>query len=591
MSPVKKANIALTTPDGQWDLGKLIAALQHHLDQGYRIYQFLNRDNSVALIHELLVICTEPLVIKLLHRYNRILKQGGPLSIRARKKLAAVVRTHIPLTFNKQLRKNRAIQINLAESVSKLPFVEAIFTHISPLPDQLATFPINRALCDTGSDCSLIPFKLFKEMGFRSSSLMKEPIYNIKGSTGLSKDVVLGSIHLNLYVKSIHGTFGRIAHKFLVCAPRLQLDNILLGLDLLSAIKADIRCDGLQITAALQDNTNQLVTMDLFTVNSTQVTAYLTNVNTIKAGQSNGVFSLINVDNSNLDECQITSTNEFLKLSFEAISLKNEGQALAFGSAVFPLHENNNYIIPFVATADIPAGDCTLHLQQVKYSYCLQQQDSKNPDLSWNSVPLPNSSEVKSESKILSAGVNRLVEKEASESLNVEEEIDSNSLDRMSIDTTYALKNDIDLSHLNKSEINKVQSIIAEYPKVWATSKYSIGNFSGFDAHIRVLDGAKAWQKERRCPQEDGIKETMSGLIDSGVFELAEEDQDRYVANINIVPKPHKNRDSQADKYIKRVSADKTLPAGWRACFDFRDLNDITTENPKLQLPTLSEVQ
>ena len=60
--------------------------------------------------------------------------------------------------------------------------------------------------------------------------------------------------------------------------------------------------------------------MDLFTVNSTQVTAYLTNVNTIKAGQSNGVFSLINVDNSNLDECQITSTNESLKLSFEAIS-------------------------------------------------------------------------------------------------------------------------------------------------------------------------------------------------------------------------------------------------------------------------------
>ena len=100
MSP-KKANIAITTPDGQWDLGKLTTAIQHHLDQGYRIYQFLNRDNSVALIHELLVLCTEPLVIKLLHRFNRILKQGGPLSIRARKKLAAVVRTHIPLTFNK----------------------------------------------------------------------------------------------------------------------------------------------------------------------------------------------------------------------------------------------------------------------------------------------------------------------------------------------------------------------------------------------------------------------------------------------------------------------------------------------------------
>ena len=134
-------------------------------------------------------------------------------------------------------------------------------------------------------------------MGFQSKCLMPEPIYNIKGSTGLSKNVVLGSIQLNLYIKTKRGTFGKIAHKFLICAPNLQLDNILLGLDLLSAMQAEIRCDGLQITAALHDNTNQLVTMDLFTINSTQVTAYLTNVNTITAGQSNGIFSLINVDN------------------------------------------------------------------------------------------------------------------------------------------------------------------------------------------------------------------------------------------------------------------------------------------------------
>ena len=178
MSP-KKANIALITNDGQWDLGKITTAIQHHLDQGYRIYQFLHRDNAIALIPALLKMCTKPTVLKLLHRYNRILQQGASLSVRARKMLSAVVRTHIPLTFNKQQQKNRAIQINLAESVSKLPFVEAIFTHISPLPDQLATFPIHRALCDTGSDCSLIPFKLFKEMGFRTSSLMKEPKYNI----------------------------------------------------------------------------------------------------------------------------------------------------------------------------------------------------------------------------------------------------------------------------------------------------------------------------------------------------------------------------------------------------------------------------
>merc|ERR1711888_123098 len=236
------------------------------------------------------------------------------------------------------------------------------------------------------------------------------------------------------------------------------------------------------------------------------------------------------------------------------ISLEHEGKALAFGSAVFPLHDNSNYVIPFEAIADIPVGECTLHLKQVKFSYHQELQEAKNPDLSLKSVNLPDESEARSESQTLSAGVNRLVENKASESMTVEEEIDSNSLDRMSIDTTYALKNNIDYTHLSESETKKIQSIIEEYPKVWATSKYSVGRFTGFDAHIQVMEGAKAWQKERRCPQEEGIKETMSGLLDSGVFELAEEDQDRYCANINIVAKPHKNiRNYKADKHVKKT--------------------------------------
>ena len=144
------------------------------------------------------------------------------------------------------------------------------------------------------------------------------------------------------------------------------------------------------------------------------------------------------------------------------------------------------------------------------------------------------------ESQSLSAGVNRIVQDEAADGMTVEEEIDDQSLDKMSIDTTFNLKQKIDLKHLTKSEANKIHSIIDDYPKVWAASKYSVGRFTGFDAHIQVMEGAKAWQKERRCPQEAGIQETMSGLLDSGVFELAEEDQDRYCANINIVTKPHK---------------------------------------------------
>ena len=535
MSPVQ-TNIALIKNQGQMDLKEITHSIQQHIDTGYRIFHFLHRDNALIIIPALLNICTKPAVLKLLNRYHKILKQGASLSVRARRKLSAVVRTHLPLTSNKTQQRNTAIQINLAESISKLPFVEVIFTHISPLPDQLATFPIQRALCDTGSDCSLIPFKLFKAMGFKSSCLMKEPKYNIKGSTGLEKDVVLGGVHLHLYIKSTNGTFGRVKHKFLVCHPCLQLDNILLGLDVLSVMKADIHCDGLKITADLQDNTNKLIKMDLFTVNSKQVTAYLTNIENIQTGQSHGAFSLTNYTNSNLTECQIKSTHRSLNLSFEAISLQTEGQVFAAGSAVYPLHVSNTYIIPFVATSDIPAGSCQLNLEQVKYNYCAQQQESRTTDLSRNSLqlpntsdtlanslPVPNASEVKLETQNLLAGVNKLVAKEESGRLTVEDEIDSQSLDRMSIDTTFALKNQINLSHLNKTEISKVNSIIDDYPQVWAADKYSIGSFTGFDAHIRVLDGSTAWQKERRCPQEDGIRQTMTGLIDSGVFELAME--------------------------------------------------------------------
>ena len=78
------------------------------------------------------------------------------------------------------------------------------------------------------------------------------------------------------------------------------------------------------------------------------------------------------------------------------------------------------------------------------------------------------------------------------------------------------------------------------------------------------------------------IEETMSGLIENGVFELAEEDQDKFCCNINIVAKPNKNiRSSKADKHIKRMSATSSSQSsnnnsGWRACFDFGDLNTIT---------------
>ena len=134
---------------------------------------------------------------------------------------------------------------------------------------------------------------MFKSMGFTSRNIMPGLVYNTKGSKGMCKNVVLGSYKLDIYIKNKMGQFGSITHKFLICNPSLQLDHILLGLDILEAMEAEIKCDDLQISAKLLDNHNQNMKMELFTVSSKNANAYLTNIDIIKAGQSSGNFSII----------------------------------------------------------------------------------------------------------------------------------------------------------------------------------------------------------------------------------------------------------------------------------------------------------
>ena len=76
-------------------------------------------------------------------------------------------------------------------------------------------------------------------------------------------------------------------------------------------------------------------------------------------------------------------------------------------------------------------GECILHLKQVKFNYHQELQAANIPDLSVKSANLPDASEAGTEFQSLSAGVNRLVQNEAADSMIVEEEIDINSLDRI----------------------------------------------------------------------------------------------------------------------------------------------------------------
>ena len=71
MLPAKMSNVALTTKHGQWDRQQLITAIHTHIYSGHTLYSFLHKENALAVIRELLLICTEIKIIKLLQRYSR----------------------------------------------------------------------------------------------------------------------------------------------------------------------------------------------------------------------------------------------------------------------------------------------------------------------------------------------------------------------------------------------------------------------------------------------------------------------------------------------------------------------------------------
>ena len=161
-------------------------------------------------------------------------------------------------------------------------------------------------------------------------------------------------------------------------------------------------------------------------------------------------------------------------MPFEAITLAQEGKVLALGSAVFPLQEDSCYCIPFTVTSDIPVGACVLNLEQVQFTYhdehqadfCRRLSQSCTAETSANTPDTSASPDLELTS--LSAKVYKSVQDKEDTGMTVEEEVDRHSLDKMSIDTTFDLKQKIDLQHLTKTEANKITSIINDFSQVWA---------------------------------------------------------------------------------------------------------------------------
>ena len=179
----------------------------------------------------------------------------------------------------------------------------------------------------------------------------------------------------------------------------------------------------------------------------------------------------------------------------------------------------------------------------------------------------------------------------------IESSLDNTLIEQISFDTSEEIvcNNDFD-KHLDKELKDRVGRTIQPFKSIFAKSKYDVGTFTGFSARISTIPNSTAVQKERRLTQHhiDGVRETMSELIKNGVFSLSEGGHDEYCANLNVVAKPSQNKcsRSKADKHIQSLPGQKVVtPTAWRMTFDLRDLNSVTTDVGRLQLPTIDEAR
>ena len=82
-------------------------------------------------------------------------------------------------------------------------------------------------ILDTGSTFTLIPFTLWQQLKINPNKLDSSIVYSVNSPSHKNPNAVLGSINLNLAIKTRDGD----DQKFLILKPELKLEIILLGED------------------------------------------------------------------------------------------------------------------------------------------------------------------------------------------------------------------------------------------------------------------------------------------------------------------------------------------------------------------------
>ena len=95
---------------------------------------------------------------------------------------------------------------------------------------------------------NLLSWNLVTELGFKMKHLTKTEKFNLKSSSQLVENAIMGMLTLPIYIvlnsgcKTEEHKFAKIHVDFLVANPKIRLDVVILGMPFLNQSKTKIAC-------------------------------------------------------------------------------------------------------------------------------------------------------------------------------------------------------------------------------------------------------------------------------------------------------------------------------------------------------------
>ena len=541
------------------------------------------------------------------------------------------------------------------ESPSSLPFGQVLPGSFSNSTQKMKQILPVRSLLDTGSNCILLGFKTFVQWGFNEKILKKVDNCCISGSTG-RQNIILGSMKMALYLKTTNGFMKTNRVEILVTKPEFQLDFMILGGEIFNQTQLKIDYTKTQpiATCNLADQNNKIQNCNLELLCNSKVNHKeifpedeFCNITLKDIG-----FYYLQIDNLSKNNLEFPIVD---LTGFNMCYLNDKGWPIG------PAKQDIEFSIPLLNPEKSKFKENELSLRAINVYFCVQDKYSYMPskdsltglegegkpkkpegtakvkssgDVVQNTLlpekGLPHKSDDLSCQNFLNSCqkpqdeffgyqeqkqvINELrgsfltnVDPQSKdnnlliEQPKIESSLETSLIDKISFDTDITNDNDncqLKVDHLSSELKKRLGCAIKPFNKIFAKSKYDIGDFNGFSARISTLPGKTAVQKERRLNQyhNDGVRETMSKLIENGVFGLSEEGHDEFCANLNVVAKPSGTNslrmNSKADKHIQRIKNKKeNAPTAFRMTFDLRDANSVTKDVGRLQLPSVDEAR